>query len=755
MIALFGLAACDKAEKAPEKPGVPAEAAANETPAAPATPGTPTEKPVTPPPVEKPAIPALAPEQRAAVLGFARYLPKNADMVLSYQNGKDTATRLKGTQLWKLISSELGMSPEPAANDEFAEDAEAEAGEDAAPEPIGPAMLFEKEFTLALLQPTSEQLGLFSKANARVAYFQAEVWGAAIMNAIKAGSSADLSNIMNASPFEPYTKLLKDPASGMALIDQLQMPPILISFKVEEAKKQEVLQFITGPIAGMTMMAGDMIEPVTLETAGQSFQGYKMLGAKLSEQMSQGRAEMDASLGAETTDALIASIAKKDLLLATGTIGDYVVIYLGGTAEGLNLTTDVATSLAASDELAFIDAYEKKPLAAWLYAEKDLSVQAIENAAGLYTYLQGLVTGITSVEGISDSRDLLELVQIFEDREKALSALATYDWSGMAAYFEEGLKIDFHGNSDIGMIDYKTKNQMAKLGDAEDVLLFMNYSTLTEYDQKSSEMLEALVHTAYELATKIAEVPSEMPEMMQFKNMTQLFDTQFRTDAIALWQAYSDNFGAGLGQESALVIDLNGSVPAVPGLPQALIDEGKVPRISLISPVTDRAKISASWTQMNETTTSMLGKISQMVGQDIPMQKPLSSEKDAFTTWFFPLPFFNDDFLPSVTLSDQWFAASTSKNRAVDLLGKAAAAEPVEASGFHFSMNMVLLQTYADECLELYRKHAEAMTGQPVDEEMLAETKSWIEATRDLQSIKAHSYVEDGKGMLRIHFKTK
>ena len=54
------------------------------------------------------------------------------------------------------------------------------------------------------------------------------------------------------------------------------------------------------------------------------------------------------------------------------------------------------------------------------------------------------------------------------------------------------------------------------------------------------------------------------------------------------------------------------------------------------------------------------------------MQKPISSEKDGFTTWFFSMPFFNDDFMPSVTVGDKWFAASTSKNQALDLVNKAA-----------------------------------------------------------------------------------
>ena len=139
-----------------------------------------------------------------------------------------------------------------------------------------------------------------------------------------------------------------------------------------------------------------------------------------------------------------------------------------------------------------------------------------------------------------------------------------------------------------------------------------------------------------------------------------------------MWDSFSGDFGGSLGNERAWIVDLNGSVPAIPGIPQPVVDEAKFPRISMVAPVTDRAKLAASWEKMNTSLTSMLAKVSEMTGQDIPMQKPISSEKDGFTTWFFSMPFFNDDFMPSVTVGDQWFAASTSKNQALDLVNKAA-----------------------------------------------------------------------------------
>ena len=134
--------------------------------------------------------------------------------------------------------------------------------------------------------------------------------------------------------------------------------------------------------------------------------------------------------------------------------------------------------------------------------------------------------------------------------------------------------------------------------------------------------------------------------------------------------------------KARLIVDLKGSAPAVPGVAQEVVDKAKVPRFSIVAPVTDRAKLAASWDKINTTLTGTLAKVGEMTGQQIPMQKPISSEKGGNTTWFFPLPFFTDDFLPSVTVGDKWFVASSSKNQALDLIAKAdAGGSPATDSG--------------------------------------------------------------------------
>jgi hypothetical protein len=229
-----------------------------------------------------------------------------------------------------------------------------------------------------------------------------------------------------------------------------------------------------------------------------------------------------------------------------------------------------------------------------------------------------------------------------------------------------------------------------------------------------------------------------------------MFDTKFRTDVVALWNAVSGEMGAGLGNESALVVDLKGAMPAIPGVPQSVVDEAKVPRVSVIAPVTDRAKLSSAWDKINTSATSILGKVSEMTGQDIPMQKPISSEKDGFTTWFFSFPFFNDDFMPSVTVGDKWFAASTSKVQALDLIQKADKATTTK-DGLWFSLNFNTLRKYSDETVAVLDKNKDALG---MDDSDLKTARKFIAATEDLDKLTIHARREDGKLRSTVHFKT-
>jgi len=170
--------------------------------------------------------------------------------------------------------------------------------------------------------------------------------------------------------------------------------------------------------------------------------------------------------------------------------------------------------------------------------------------------------------------------------------------------------------------------------------------------------------------------------------------------------------------------------------------------------VIDRSKLSGSWDKMNSTLTGTLAKISEMTGSQMPMQKPISSEKNGNTTWFFPMPFFTDDFLPSVTVGDKWFVASTSKNQALDLVAKADTGSTTR-NGFWLTMNFKALETYAKASATLVEENAEAIMGAPLSPEDSETIAQSIGILGDLDKLTVHSRSEGAVLRSSVHLKTR
>ncbi len=719
----------------------------------------------------------LSADERAAKLGFSQYLPKDAEMVFSVYNAEQAGEQLKALELYGIIEKNIGMGgggfePEIEIEEEMLED-EAVTPPDAEQEPDdgdfaqgemegeggpSPWTLLGQEVTVGFGKTTSEQTGHLLTVSRRMGYFQAKALGRAAQAFGKNGNMEDFSNtLMEQMGEEMMTSLLEDSQSGTQLLDKAVMPPLYFAFRAKDGELEQAAQLVNSGM-GFFGMAGEMAEPVTLQRAGSEFTGYKLVGAKVAETMEAERESMEADVGKEITDAIISAVAKKNLFVVTGTISDYVVMMIGGDEEGLALASTPGDSILGTDELAFSDAFADKQLLSLAYGGKEVWDTLVKESGMLSPYALGLRDGITGGDGLGDTRDLEGMLQIIADREKALLALGKSEDTGMVAYTEDGLKLESFGSYDNGSVNWDADTTLAHLGDSGDNLLFMNVASDAEYEKKMLEYLEAIVETAYAATVQLSALDTDAPELAEMKQFTQLFEEQFRDDVLGLYGAIAGDFSEGLGNESAIVVDLKGSLPAIPGLPQEVVDEGKAPRISLIAPVTDRAKLASAWTEINTRATSILGTVSEMNGAEIPMQKPMSSEKNDMTTWFFPFPFFQDDFLPSVTVSDKWFAASTSKTQALDLIGKAEAGGET-GKGLQFYVNFTALTQYADEMLAMVDKNSAAVFTSEYDlkdfNRSKAEIKEVIDACKEFDSLTWTSAKENGMIRSTIHFKTK
>jgi hypothetical protein len=746
---------------------------------------------------------ALSAEERAVKLGFVRYLPQSTESVTSIYNGNKISERAKGMKLWKMIEEQLaggmgmgqpmmpeggmdkmdqpvdedfaipeGEQEEPAlAAEEDAADkpeegampaADAPAMEpedDAMMEPFGPGDMLGLEVTFAVGKTAGEQLGNLGTLAKRLNYFQMRGLAKAFAAAAKAGELADFEQALGDQFGEELAKnLINDPESGVGLLERSSMPPIYLAFRTDKAKQEAVAAGVTSALDNMGQ-AGEVVEAVEFESAGAKFSGFKLLGAKVSEQMASDRESMEEMLGAESVDKLLAAVAKKDIVVSSATLGEYVVVFIGASEKDCALVSELSQSLSTGTALAFSDAYASKEMAALVFGGDSVAKAISTIQGGLSNYTNGLRDGLAGEDGLGDTRDLEALLQMVADREAALRKLGGMEALGIVAFFEEGLKVESFGGFDPGALDWKTPAKLGHLGESPEVAFFANMTSDAAYDAKARAYYEALVETAYAMAMKVSEMPWEQAEMKQFKEMATMFNDKFRGDAVALWDALKGDLADGLGQETALIVDLKGTVPAIPGLPQLLVDKGRFPRATMVSPVTDRAKLASSWTKINESCTKLLAKVSEVSGEEIPMQRPLSSEKDGYKTWFMSFPFLNDDFVPSVTVGDKWFAASTSKNRALELLGNADKGV-AGRTGLWMKMDFKAMQECVTETMTLLDDNAEAVfgAGSPQLEQFKASKElrdKGIAAMGELDCLTVHSRREGTALRGSVHFKTR
>lgn len=721
-------------------------------------------------PAPEPAT-ALSDEERAAKLGFVKFLPGDTEMVMSVYNARKAADQLKALKLYGLIESELGMGGIIPGDDglfleedDLLEDAEQDADADEIEgadlemmEAPSTWVLLGQEVTVAMGDTTGKQAANMLTLNRRMSYFQARMIGSAAQSYAKTGKMEDFSAALQKSMGEDLFKnMLLDSESGIGLLQKTEMPPLYLAFRAKDGEMEQALQLLNGGMAIFGMF-GEMVAPVEFETGGAKFGGFKLLGSEIAKEMEKNREDMEKRLDASTIDAVIAAVSKKNLIIVTGSVADYAVMMIGGSEESLKLVTDTKESIVATDELKFADPFADKQLLSLIYGNNEVWTEVMKDASALAPYALGLRDGISGGGGMGDTRDLEAMLQIISDREKALLSLGSSDDLGMVAYAEDGLKVESFGGYDKGSVDWDAKTKLAHLGASGDNMLFLNIPSDAAYDEKLSGYLEAIVETAYAATVKFSELEVEAPELAEMKQFMKLFDGQFRTDVVGLYGSL-DSMSKGLGKEMAIVVDLKGSMPAIPGLPQKFVDEAKAPRITMVSPVSDRSKIKDAWKEMDARSISLLAKVSEMTGEKIPMQKPISSEKDGMTTWFFSFPFFQDDFLPSVTVSDEWFAMSTSKTQSLDLLGKAAAGG-VTGSGIEFYMNFSAMTDYADGMLDVVdRNSAEIFTEEYELENFnreKVEMKKVIEACREFDSLRWTVRKENGMMRGSVHFTTK
>lgn len=677
--------------------------------------------------------------ERAAKLGFAAHLAGDTESVMALYDGKGIVTNLRDLDIWKFVievaEEEEGVNPE----------------DEIAPQAAMAGQFLGEEMFLATGKGVVEQTKSLQELNAKMGYYQFRAMSRAFAKGVSEGNMDSALESM-AGDNAWVMEMAGDIGEFMPMIEGFEVPPVLAGVKVTDADAMQMAQAqIEQMLAGAPPEMG---EPIEFEKGGATFKGILLKGEKLAPELENGRGDVDGIIGSENTDKIIASLKTKTLVVAAGKLGDYLLLYAGSDAEACPIADSLETSLAANDAISFVDAHLGNPIHGMLYGSNDL--MGVLDAGGLREIAEGIRDGISAVDGLADQRELVALLDMVGEREDSLLELMDAETLGGLITVDGGARFDLFGGVDSGTVDHDAEHKLASLGEGDHVLVFGNWVADGEYEKRSSELVEVLVEAAYAVAGKVASVEAGEGDLAEFSQGFQMFDGMFREDLVSLYDGLS-TAGEGLGNEAALVVDLNAAVPPFPGIPQELVEGGRFVRASLVSPVTDRAKLGESWKKVDASLRSMLKSAKEMGAGDINMLVPTSSEKDGLVTWYFDAVAFSDDVKPSITISDEWFAASTSRTQALDLVARAGKSAEVARKGAWFEFDLDTLREYAGDTAELVNQHADVILGEDAADfkAELPRIRKGLESLKQFDRVTLHDRKEAGTRRVTLHFQTR
>jgi len=714
--------------------------------------GTSPSQTETPAPVEKPdpIKPTATAADRAAVMGFAKNLPKDLVSYEGVYNGRKAFEKLIKTPIGEFILER--MADEGVTLENLAEN-EQMASQIAA---------YSEEYFVAYGKGAPETFKVGLKFLERAAFYGARTGIFAADGFVREGDDFD--------PDSPKV-FLDGPLKGapkelVAMFAEVEVPSFYQGYKISDADSRDSM---AGQMEeGISMLGGaeDAAEAITIKRGEAEFSGYKISGAKLVKMIEaeeDGMKEMEEMFDSSDIDGFKAALAKKNLVVVSGVVGDYVVMFVGQSEDDFVLVEKVEDSVCANDKLAFIDGFLDKDILIAGYSDS----KVLDNINSLSSFGYRMVSamangagkGLSEASSLGDTRDVEALLESLASQGEKLAAMFSSSDAGYVAFIEDGLKMESFGGPNAPALDLGKAHTLASLEAGEGTLLFANWTSNEAYNQKVMDYVDTLGETSYLVAKRVAALDIDDGDFRDFKEGVDMFDGKFRTDALELWTALRGDLSAGLGAESALIIDVNGTFPKVPEVPKAVLDNGKTPRIAYVSLVSDRSKLQASWSKINSSAENILKTISEMAGKEIPMQVPMSSEKNDLKTWFIPIPMQNDDFVPSVSVSDDLFFASSSKTFSEGLAESFKAGGGVSRNGAWLNIDFKVLNTYANDWLKLISDNAEtAFPDESMREDFVAnkpKIEKAIKAFGSLENLSVHTRSEGGRTRISAHLKAK
>ncbi len=687
--------------------------------------------------------------EMAEKLGFAAHLPKNTEGYFSLIGGFDMLTRFLETEAGKFTLEMLTGSTELPNELETEEDFVMLKG------------ILGEEVFIAFGDETGERTIHLNALNASSNFYQMKTL--VKMFTTDFGEDADPEDIQ-----DDFTGILADifgdPEAGLTTFEKMKIPAFTLGFKVSDAEQRGQLSEL---INGFLMSAMDLdipLEGVNEKKGDLQLTGLSFSGEKLLETLDENdRAQMgEVFPSKESEERFLKALEAKSAHLVTAVKGEYIILYLGDTLEGLQVTENLEDSLLANPELDFLGQYEEKDIRFFGFIEEEASRQFAQDGELFASMARGLASGLHETDELGDTRDVQALLNHVAELENAIFKMSESGRFGLLAFLEEGFKLESHSGGNYAMLDTEKSHRFSALGGMEDLFYYSNSRTNPDYTAKLLGLVESLGQATYLLVDRLSEHENNLFGLFDLFGLSEeltLLDEFISADLKGLWTALTVDWAQGTGDEGAFVIDTRGTLPRLPGVPAALIEKGRMPRIAYVTPVTDRTKIGAAWGKIEKAIEGILKTVQEMDGPEIPMQEIDDNTKDGITYYSTAVQFSTKDARPVVGLTDQHFYLATSQNLIAEIEAALATAAAPEQKGSFSRLNFQALHELAQHWVTLLKENsAEIYETDEEKEEFEADLliiEKGLEAFQGLQEMTSRVWKEDGEFRSSLHFKMK
>jgi hypothetical protein len=694
--------------------------------------------------VTEPESTDVSPAERAEVLGFGGKLSADTELFMSIYDGAELVRSLAKQDLWQftreLVKEVEGVDPQ----EEIAGvGAQAEA-------------LIGNEMFLALGAGTSGQIANLNELGELMQYYQlVETTRNFAMNLVGGKPEDSLSRMESMVWVE---SLLQSKERWMPMVESFTVPPVLLGLKIEQA---DAMGGAEQQLRGLLGMIAEGSEPVEFTKGAATFKGNLYSGELLAQEMAGDAEEMKGMLGDETYERLIDTVKEKQLMITVGKVDDYLLVYIGSSEEACPVVAETGESLVSRDDIGFIDGFVGKPVYGAVYGAKELMEQGL--TASLKGLAEAVRDGLQGVEGLGDVRDLSALLSMVGEREEKLLELYGAERLGAVISVDAGARLDLFGGLRTGSQDLEATHTLCGLGESEDAIFFANWVSDPEFSERALDLFELSVEILYAGANHVAKLGKEADSLAEMSQGFGLFDQMLRDKLLKLW-AGLDMLQQGLGNEAALLIDGGGKLPAMPGVPPALLEKAATPRVAFIAPVEDRAKLKESWSLIGGAVEALVEVANSVGGMELPVPKPVLAGEEVATHWHFNLiPEFQEGAAaevaePMISVSDKWFVAANSKEQAEALMG-ATTKEHTPRSGAWAKLDLDALRSYLNEMIAMVRENRADVFPSESDAEEFAEfaevALEGLAASENLDSVTMHERIEQGERRATLHFHVK